>query len=300
MPIHDVDQLFDADFRKQLESLRLLSRRLVNGRQRAERRSSKRGSSIEFAEYRRFTAGDDWRNIDWNAYARWKQLVLKLFVEEEDLHVHLLVDSTLSMDWGDPCKYDVARQLTAGLAYLALANLDRAGVVPLGCTSQPIWRPTRGRGRFLALLRYLAQCDVESSSNCLSEVVRTWTDTRPRRGLTIFLSDLWGRDEEDVFRALDLLRHARQEIAILQIIHPDELTIEGRGDFDLIDRETGRSRKVLIDPAIRRAYEEKIKSYQAKVLRYCRRHSIAILTANATSAPDEILKSALLAGGFVR
>ena len=300
MPIQEVDDLFDADFRKNLESLRLLSRRLVNGRQRAERRSSKRGSSIEFAEYRRFTPGDDWRNIDWNAYARWKQLVLKLFVEEEDLHVHLLVDCTLSMDWGSPCKFDVARQLTAGLAYLALANLDRAGVVPLGYSKQPIWRPTRGRGKFLALLRYLAQCEVESDSNCLSDVVRKWTDTRPRRGLTILLSDLWGRDEEDIFRALDLLRHARQEVAILQVLHPDELSVDGRGDYDLVDRETGHSRKVLIDPAIRRAYEKRVSDYQEKVTRYCRRHSIAFLTTECTASPEETLKAALLAGGFVR
>lgn len=191
MPIQDVNELFDGEFRRQLESLRLLSRRLVTGRQRAERKSFKRGSSVEFAEYRRFTAGDDWRNIDWNAYARWRQLVLKLFVEEEDLHVHLLLDCTLSMDWGDPNKFDCARRLVAGLAYLALSNLDRAGVVPVGNPGHPVWRPSRGRGKFLALLRHLAACGVNSSTVSLAEGVRSWTDSRPRRGLALFVSDLW-------------------------------------------------------------------------------------------------------------
>lgn len=300
MPIQDVNELFDADFRKQLETLRLLSRRLVNGRQRAERRSAKRGSSIEFAEYRRFTAGDDWRNIDWNAYARWKQLVLKLFVEEEDLHVHLLLDCTLSMDWGVPCKFDVARQLVAGLSYLALSNLDRAGVVPLGNPEHPIWRPSRGRGKFLALLRHLARCEVNESSHCLADIVRAWTDTRPRRGLSILVSDLWGRDEKDALRALDLLRHARQEIAVLQIVYPDELIVEGRGDFELVDRETGHHRKILVDPAIRRAFAEKVRSYEQSISRYCRRHGIAFLQTECTTSPGDTLKAALLSGGFVR
>lgn len=300
MPIQDVSELFDADFRKQLETLRLLSRRLVNGRQRAERRSAKRGSSIEFAEYRRFTAGDDWRNIDWNAYARWKQLVLKLFVEEEDLHVHLLLDCTLSMDWGTPNKFDVSRQLVAGLAYLALANLDRAGIVPLGNPEHPIWRPSRGRGKFLALLRHLALCGVNDSSNRLSEIVRSWTDSRPRRGLTILVSDLWGRDEKDALQALDLLRHARQEIAVLQVVHPDELTIEGRGDFELIESETGLSRKILVDPAIRKAFAERVKNYEQTLSRYCRRHGITFLQTDCTTSPEDTLKAALLSGGFVR
>jgi len=300
MPIQDVNELFDADFLKQLETLRLLSRRLVNGRQRAERRSAKRGSSIEFAEYRRFTAGDDWRNIDWNAYARWKQLVLKLFVEEEDLHVHLLLDCTLSMDWGEPNKFDVSRQLVAGLAYLALSNLDRAGVVPLGNPEHPIWRPSRGRGKFLALLRHLAICEVDDRADRLTSIVRTWTDTRPRRGLTVLVTDLWGRDDKDAFQSLDLLRHARQEIAVLQVVHPGELTTEGRGDFELVEGETGLSRKILVDPAIRKAFAAKVESYQTNLSRYCRRHGIAFLHTLCTTSPEDTLKAALLSGGFVR
>ncbi|MGE9290962.1 MAG: DUF58 domain-containing protein, partial [Puniceicoccales bacterium] len=242
----------------------------------------------------------DWRNIDWNAYARWRQLVLKLFVEEEDLHVHLLLDCSASMDWGTPCKFDVARQLVAGLAYLALANLDRAGVVPLGNPDYPTWRPSRGRGRFLALLRHLAACGVNESENCLSDMVRAWTDTRPRRGLALFVSDLWGRDGKDVFRALDQLRHTRQEIAVLQIVHPDELNVEGRGDFELIDRETGRSQKVLVDPAVRRAFADKVKDYERSLSAYCRRHGITYLQSECTTSPEDTLKAALLSGGFVR
>ncbi len=300
MPIQDVNELFDAGFLRQLESLRLLSRRIVNGRQKAERRSSKRGTSVEFAEYRRFTAGDDWRHIDWNAYARWRQLVLKLYEEEEDLHVHLLLDCTLSMDWGEPCKFDRARQILAGLAYLALAKLDRAGVVPLGNAGHAIWQPSRGRGRFLALLRHLALCGVDPAQQSLAAAVRSWTELRPRRGMCLLLSDLWGKDDKDAFRALDHLRHARQEVGILQIIHPDELTAEGRGDFELVDRETGQTRRVLVDPAARKAFESRVSAYEEKLNQYCMRHAIPFLRIDCTTDPAEILKSILLAGGFVR
>lgn len=299
MPIQDVNELFDAEFRRQLESLRLLSRRLVNGRQRAERRSAKRGSSVEFAEYRRFTAGDDWRNIDWNAYARWRQLVLKLFVEEEDLHVHLLLDCTLSMDWGDPNKFDTARRLIAGLAYLALANLDRAGVVPMGNADYPLWRPSRGRGKFLALLRHMAACGVDGSTTSLAEAVRAWTNTRPRRGLAILVSDLWGQDQADACKALDHLRHGRHEIAVLQILHPDETHIDDRGDFELVDRETGKARKVVVDATVRKTFRKRVKEYEETLAHYCNRHGIAFLQAESTTPVPDILKRTLFAGGFV-
>src|SRR5471032_3174016 len=151
-----VDQLFDREFLQRLEGLSLAARQLVRGRMKAERRSSHRGASVEFAEYRPFTSGDDWRHIDWNAFARWRQLVLKLYVEEEDLHVHLLLDGSASMDWGAPVKFDYARQVVAGLGYLGLGNFDRVAVVPLGGDTKSWWQPARGRDRFLPLLRYLA------------------------------------------------------------------------------------------------------------------------------------------------
>src|SRR5690242_21784599 len=93
--------LFDANFLKKLERLSIISRKLRSGRMKGERRSTKRGTSVEFADYRNYAAGDDLRRVDWNAYARLERLFLKLFQEEEDLSVHLLVDASRSMDWGD-------------------------------------------------------------------------------------------------------------------------------------------------------------------------------------------------------
>ncbi len=298
-----MDTLFDAAFLARLESLALAARRLAKGRQRAERRSHARGASVEFAEYRPFMSGDDWRHIDWNAYARWRQLVLKLFVEEEDLHVHLLFDCSRSMDCGEPRKFDHVRRIVAGLAYLTLANLDRAAAVPLGLDSgaYPAWAPTRGRHRFLQLLRYLADCPLAGNAPVsLEDTVRRWCATRPRRGTVLWVSDLWGASPYDAIQALDRLRHARHEVAVIQITDPAEHTAGSTGEFEIADVETGGVRTVIVDGRVAREYRERFDAYQESLRRYCRRHQIALLQTDTSLPVPELLSRSLREGGFVQ
>ena len=298
-----VDTLFDAAFLARLETLALAARRLAKGRQRAERRSQARGASVEFAEYRPFVSGDDWRHIDWNAYARWRQLVLKLFVEEEDLHVHVLFDCSRSMDWGEPRKFDHVRRIVAGLAYLTLANLDRAAAVPLGLdrAAYPAWAPSRGRHRFLQLLRYLADCPLAvGAPPALADAVRRWCATRPRRGTVLWVSDLWGASPEDAIQALDRLRHARHEIAVIQITDPGENTAGGTGEFEIEDVETGGLRTVIVDGRLAREYRERFDAYQESLRRYCRQYQVPLLQADTSQPVPDLLMRSLLEGGFVR
>lgn len=296
----DVDELFDPAFLARLESLSLLARQLVRSRQRSERRSIQRGASVEFAEYRPFVSGDDWRYIDWNAFARWRQLVLKLFVEEEDLHVHLLLDCTGSMDWGSPVKFDYARQLIAGLAYITLANLDRAAVVPLAAEDYQLWPPSRGRHRFLQLLRYLARCPLADSATRLEDAARRWVATQPRRGMVVWVSDLFGADLGDALRALDRLRYSRHEVAVIQIRDPSEALAGDPGEYEVEDCETGAVQKVIVDSGLARKYRERFAEYQESILRYCRTYQIPLLQASTeVSVPDLITRS-LMTGGFVK
>ena len=120
--------LFDSDFLKKLEYLSLVSRRVFRGSLLAQRRTMQLGGGIEFADHREYTPGDDFRYLDWNLYARHDELLLKRFQEEEDLHVYFLLDCSRSMGFGEPPKFDFARQVTAALAYIALADLDRVAV----------------------------------------------------------------------------------------------------------------------------------------------------------------------------
>lgn len=296
----EVGALFDAAFLSRLESLSLLARKIRRGRLRAERRSNQRGASVEFAEYRPFVSGDDWRYIDWNAYARWRQLVMKLFVEEEDLHVHILLDCSASMNWGAPVKFDYARRLAAGLAYIALANLDRASISPLGGAAGPRLPSGRGKHRFLQVLRYLTACQTAAGAVRLEDEVRLWSATRPRRGLVVWLGDLWGSDLKDVFKAFDRLRHAGHEISVIHVRDPEEAEAGLPGEVDLEDCETGEIRRVIISPQMSREYQRRFVSYQADLRNYARRHQIPLLATDTRLDPGDLLERALLSGGFVK
>ncbi|MEX1118100.1 MAG: DUF58 domain-containing protein [Terrimicrobiaceae bacterium] len=293
-------ELFTAEFLGKLEGLHLLARQLSRGRQRAERRSVKRGAGLEFADYRGISPGDDIRAIDWKVFARSRHLLLKLFEEEEDLHVHLLLDSTASMGWGKPTKFDRARQIIGGLSYLALSNLDRAGVAPIGPKAQGVWAPGRGKARFLRLLRYLESLHTDPDPFVLAEGINRWLAGRPRRGLVIWVTDAWGSTLEDAFHALDRLRYARHEVGIVQIRHADECLAGELGEFELRDVEAGQTRSLIIDRAMAQEYQKKVSEYEHQLGDYCRRHGMAHLIADAGEDPLDVLRRTLFDGGFVR
>lgn len=300
MPETSVDALFDRDFLQRLESLSLAARQLVRGRMKAERRSSARGSSVEFAEYRPFTEGDDFRYIDWNAFARWRQLVLKLFVEEEDLYVHILLDGTASMDFGDPLKFDYARKVVAGLGYLGLANLDRVSVVPLGSEPAQWWFPSRGRDRFLPLLRFLAAMPITGAGAHLESATRKWQAMKPRRGLVVLVSDLWGFERGDALRAMDRIRYGRHELAVIQVMDETEQSAGTPGEYELVDAEYGHRRKIILDRASAKEFETNYSAYQESVRTYCRRYRVPLLQVNTKLPVMELLLKSLQQGGFIR
>ncbi|PTY03362.1 hypothetical protein DB346_05635 [Verrucomicrobia bacterium LW23] len=302
MATTSVDALFSPDFLARLESLALAARQLVKGAQRAQRRAVQHGASVEFAEYRPFTEGDDWRYIDWNAFARWRQLVLKLFIEEEDWHVHILYDNSASMDWGappHPPKYDYARQVAAGLTFLGLANLDRVALIPLQSNAGKPWKPARGKEKFLLMLRVLAAQPVAAEPGTMEENVRRWLSTGPRRGLVVVLSDLFGADLGDAMRALDRLRYARQEVAVIQMTDPGEAEAGDPGEYDMEDCETHTTAPILNDRQAARDYAKRFRDYQEAIGRYCRQNQIALIQTDTRQPVPDLLLRTLRHGGFV-
>src|SRR5207237_4900037 len=147
--------LFDSDFLKKLEYLSLVSKRVFRGSLMAQRRTAQLGTGIEFADHREYTPGDDFRYLDWNLFARHDELLLKRFQEEEDLHVYFLLDCSRSMAFGEPPKFDFARKVTAALAYIALADLDRIAVTAFAADIIADFPLTRGKGRILSLSQLL-------------------------------------------------------------------------------------------------------------------------------------------------
>src|SRR5215211_5844675 len=164
--------LFDSTFLAKLEYLSLVSRRVFRGSLLAQRRTMQFGSGIEFADHREYTSGDDLRYLDWNVYARHGDLLLKRFQEEQDLHVYFLLDCSRSMAVGDPTKFDLARKVTAALAYIALADLDRISVVAFADRIIEDFPLTRGKARILSLLDFLDGLETQGTDTDLGQSVR--------------------------------------------------------------------------------------------------------------------------------
>src|SRR5215831_15977819 len=183
--------LFDSDFLQKLEYLSLVSKRVFRGQVLAQRRTVQMGGGIEFADHREYTPGDDFRYLDWNVYARHDELLLRRFQEEEDLPVYFLLDCSRSMGFGKPPKFDFARQVTAALAYIALADLDRVAVVAFAGTIVADFPLTRGKGRILALLKFLEDQPSQGNDTDLARVMTGFVHRNQRRGLAIVVSDLY-------------------------------------------------------------------------------------------------------------
>ena len=181
--------LFDSDFLKKLEYLSLVSRRVFRGQLLAQRRTMQLGGGIEFADHREYTPGDDFRYLDWNVFARHDELLLKRFQEEEDLHVYILLDSSRSMAFGEPVKFDYARQVAAALGYIALADLDRVSVVAFAGDIVADFPLTRGKARIFRIFRFLRGVKAEGVTD-LGEAMKMFVAQHKRRGLAVLLTAL--------------------------------------------------------------------------------------------------------------
>ncbi|HEY6609050.1 MAG TPA: DUF58 domain-containing protein [Candidatus Limnocylindria bacterium] len=252
---------FDEAFLRRLEQLELASRRLVAGRMKGERRSVRRGQSVEFADYRNYSAGDDLRQLDWNAYARLERLFVKLFVEEEDVTVHVLVDASRSMDYGEPNKLDAARRAAAALGYLGLASMDRVSVAFLGDGTATAMRPMRGKRRTLELFKFLSEPRTERLTG-LAAAARAYASRMRGSGPLLLISDLMDPGYLDALRDL---AGTRSQLSVLHLLAPDELEPDVPPDARLVDNETGQAVEVSGDDDLVERYRTRLAEWQAEI-----------------------------------
>src|SRR5262249_44068243 len=259
--------LFGSDFLKKLEYLSLVSRRVFRGQILAQRRTMQLGGGIEFADHREYSAGGDFRYLDWKVFARLGELFLNEFQEGGGLHVYVLLDCSKSMGFGKPVKFDYARQVAAALAYIALADLDRVAVVAFA--DQPIadFPLTRGKGRILSLMRFLEGLATKGITTDLERVVTSFVHRSQRRGLALVISDLF--DPNGCERGMDLLRHNRYEPHLVQIYDPEEADPKILGDVELLDVETEAIQKVTVTERNLRQYRQIFDRFQESIQSYC-------------------------------
>jgi uncharacterized protein (DUF58 family) len=287
---------FDERFLRRLESLALTIRRTTAGRAHGMRRSRRVGAGLEFADHRDYAPGDDLRYLDWNLYGRLERRALRLFEEDEDLSIDVLVDASASMGMGRPLKLDLALQVGAALAYIGLSNLDRVAVNALGAAAGP--PPARGKGRILPILHFLEGVRPAGRTP-LTGAVREFLARRRgrRRGLVVLISDFY--DGSGARAAVELVRRHRLEVIVVQISAPDELRPALRGDLQLCDVETGEARELTVSPRALADYARRHATLLRDLLGYCREHALPCFTLASDQAFDSVVLRMFRDGGLL-
>ncbi|WP_246109539.1 DUF58 domain-containing protein [Roseimaritima multifibrata] len=289
-------ELLPADLVARLERLELVSRKVFRGRMKGERRSRRKGQSVEFADFRNYVAGDDLRQIDWNLYARLDQLFLKMFLEEEDLHFYALIDASESMNFGDPTKLHVAKQLAACLGYIGLCRADRVKVTALGKrgTQAPVMR---GKSNLWRMLQYLQS--VQPGENVsLYEGVKDFALRNSGSGIAVLITDLL--DKQGYEQALRMLLGRRMDVYVIHLLAPEELEPPLQGDLKLVDSEDGDLAEVTINRHLLDRYRETVEAFVDTARGFCSRRSITYMLARTDMPVDEMVTRYLRERGVVR
>jgi len=276
--------LLDPPLLRRLEGLALRVRRSVSGQMGGERRSNARGRSVEFADFRSYSPGDDFRLIDWNAYARLDRFVLRLFVAEQELPLSIFVDLSGSMDWGRPNKAETAKRLAGAIAYVALAALDRVRLTVFAAGPTSGGAPYRGRRAVADLFSRLESFPVGGTTDYARLV---WPVGKQRPGMTVLISD--GLGESSIDPAIAALGRARQEGAILQLLAPQEMAPDWTGDVRLRDSETGVEREFTSTPVTQASYLAALAQRTHDIERSAHRRGLRFVRLSTDQPIDDMV-----------
>jgi uncharacterized protein (DUF58 family) len=291
------DDLFDDEFQRKLDYLALVSRRVFAGRMRAERRTKKSGSGVEFADHRAYQPGDDFRYLDWNVYQRFGRLLLRLYEEEEDLAIYLIVDASGSMAFGDGQKLRYAKKVCAALAYVGLANLDRVSIVSTSDRVMERMPQTRGKARIFKVFRFLRELEPAGVTD-LGDALKAFVAQNKRRGLAVLISDLY--DPAGFERGINVLRYNKFDAFVVHIVDPNEARPKLHGDVLLYDCETGDEREVTVTAKVLNRFAEVHHDYVASIQRFCATRQVPYIHADVNIPFDELILRVFRRGGFLR
>lgn len=280
-----------------LERLELVSRKIFRGRIKGERRSPRKGRSVEFADFRNYVPGDDLRFVDWNTFARLEKLFLKLFFEEEDLHFYALVDASRSMQFGNPTKLRFALQLAAALGFVGLVRGDRVKIETLGQSPRRPAPVFRGRHSLWRMLDHVESIGDEPPVP-LAAAVRNFCARNSGRGIVVLLSDLMDKDGFET--GLRYLASRDFDVYVVQILSAEELDPALEGDLRLVDCEDGDTAEVTVSAALVERYKRTLAAMVESARDFCHRRGMVHLLARNETPVDELIGGYLRARGLVR
>ena len=290
--------LFDDKFLKKIEYLYIVSKKIFAGTLRAERKTRKVASGIEFADHRNYSPGDDFRYLDWNIYGRTEKLLVRLFEEEEDLYVYFLIDTSHSMTLGGSgSKLDYAKRVAASLSYIALSNMDRVCIVPYNSALEGRLPPSRGKAQIFKVFDFLDKVKSGAHTN-LRESFKKFVAQNKRRGIAVVISDFY--DPEGYEQGLNMLRYQKFDTYAIHLVDDEELKPDLRGDLELVDCETGGRRRVTVTPRLIERYRQAHREYCEEIEDFCMKRRMLYFRTPIQVPFDELILRVFRAGGFLK
>lgn len=289
--------LLDPEFLHKLEQLELVSRKIFVGRMKGERKSKRRGSSVEFADHRNYSIGDDLRHIDWNVYGRLDKLFLKLFLEEEDLHFYTMLDTSLSMDFGDPTKLHYGKQVAAALSFIGLVNHDRVLLDTFTSTLDGGMPSVRGRSQMWRVVQYLDQLKASGSSN-LTASAKAFAVKHSGKGVVVVISDFL--DKSGYQDALRYLLARNMDIYVIHVLSREEVEPELVGDLRLVDCEDEDEAEITVSAPLLRRYKENLNAFVAGLKDWCTKRGITYIFTTNHNPFDKLILNYLRERGLVK
>jgi hypothetical protein len=289
--------LLDPDFLHKLELLELVSRKIIVGRMKGERKSRRRGSSVEFAEHRNYTVGDDLRHIDWNVYGRLDKLFLKLFLEEEDLHVYTLLDTSLSMNFGAPTKLHYGKQIAAALAFIGLVNHDRVIMDTFATKLDQGIPSVRGRSQMWRVIDYLERLSASGESD-LKAAAREFAIRHAGKGVVVVISDFM--DKRGYEDALRYLLARKMDIYVIHLLSQEEVEPELVGDLRLVDVEDEEVAEITMSAPLLKRYKDNLDTFVGGLKEWCTKRGIMYIFTTNKYPFDKLILNYLRERGLVK
>ena len=295
--------LLPEGIRRRLEPLMLVANKVRVGAIKGDRRSIKRGTSIEFADYRNYAPGDDLRQLDWNIYARLERPYIKLLEDEEDLAVHLILDASASMDFppeGEPEQHKLlyAKRIIAGLAYVSLTSGDRLTLTAVNDLRTATFGPVRGRAQSIPILRFIGDIGAAGITD-LDTVLSDYAIRARRPGLTIIVSDMFSL-EGAYLDGLNALLSRGHEVAFVHVLAPEEAQPPVAGDLSLVDVETELQQEVTVDGAMLGIYQQRLLAWRAGIREECLRRGAHYFPLETDTPWERLILSDMRRAGLVK
>ena len=286
----------DGEFLKKLEYLAYLSKRIRKGSLRGEHLMYKKGASLEFRDHRAYNKGDDFRYIDWNVYSRLKKIFVKLFAAEEDLTIHILVDSSASMGGNGEEKLVYAKKLAAALGYIGLSNLEHVGLVSFGGAINSALPPIRRKNQSFGMFDFLSGIKAAGGTD-LNKVLFEYSARKGRPGLVIVLSDFM--DPRGTKDGILSLLYNKYDIILLHILSENEINPDLNGNLKIVDSETGKAVIMTVDKRTREIYRRQLAYYLKEMEDFSLKHGLEYMRVSVSIPFDEVILKYLRQGMYL-